>query len=676
MKEGYKECVIKPSNEGSSIGVSVVNGQDLSACAQAMEAAFFIRRIEKTAWQALSAAEKKHYIEQLIDLRTGIGLPLSIEGKIYTDKKALEDVLYAFEADTLVLEGLYREESVLLEEKLQGREFSCIVLEDEAGVARMLPPTEIFSTQKWYDYRDKYLSGARRKQTPMSLSQSAFEELEKACLALYSLLGCRVYARIDGFYTLKKRFILNDPNTTSGMLPSSFFFHQGAEIGLSPSGLLTHLVYRSLVARKEEAKRPSRAHFLLKKLQEGLQRKKEEKKKQQRIAILTGGGSAERHIAIESARNVYEKLSSSTQYAPMAYFLRPDAAAYYPLPLAWLLKDNADDIRLRYEKFSPPPYFSALRKRFLSLRKQYGEEAPPLMESISYEALAKQFDAVFIAMHGRPGEDGTIQAELERVGLAFNGSDAPTSALAMDKYKTGRFLAQKGLRVPPQYLVSGAQWVDEEENTYAAIVQALGDYPFIAKPVDEGCSAGVKRIKDAKALKKYLRAAFSQSEVSHILVESCVVKGKARSLMEITCGVLAHEGGRRYEVLPASEVVVKEEILSLEEKFLAGEGQNITPARYSTSKTAQKRIKEAVEKDILFVAKSLRIKGYARVDAFVRIGEDGSVEVWIIEVNTLPGMTPATCLFHQAACVGYTPYLLIKHILQQSKWHNNGAEKG
>ena len=216
----------------------------------------------------------------------------------------------------------------------------------------------------------------------------------------------------------------------------------------------------------------------------------------------------------------------------------------------------------------------------------------------------------------------------------------------------------------------------EEENTYAAIVQALGDYPFIAKPVDEGCSAGVKRIKDAQALKKYLRAAFSQSEVSHILVESCVVKGKARVLMEITCGVLAHEGGRRYEVLPASEVVVKEEILSLEEKFLAGEGQNITPARYSTSKTAQKRIKEAVEKDILFVAKSLRIKGYARIDAFVRIGEDGSVEVWIIEVNTLPGMTPATCLFHQAACVGYTPYLLIKHILQQSKWHNNGAEKG
>ena len=94
------------------------------------------------------------------------------------------------------------------------------------------------------------------------------------------------------------------------------------------------------------------------------------------------------------------------------------------------------------------------------MRKQYGEEAPPLMDIISYEALAKQFDAVFIAMHGRPGEDGTIQAELERVGLAFNGSDAPTSALAMDKYKTGRFLAQKGLRVPPQYLVSGAQWVE------------------------------------------------------------------------------------------------------------------------------------------------------------------------------------------------------------------------
>lgn len=107
-------------------------------------------------------------------------------------------------------------------------------------------------------------------------------------------------------------------------------------------------------------------------------------------------------------------------------------------------------------------------------------------------------------------------------------------------------------------------------------------------------------------------------------------------------------------------------MLSLEEKFLAGEGQNITPARFSRDEQKAKRISAAVRKDLEQAARILGVTGYSRIDAFVKIFDDDRVETWIIEVNSLPGMTPATCIFHQAALNGYTPYHFIDQILEYS----------
>ena len=104
------------------------------------------------------------------------------------------------------------------------------------------------------------------------------------------------------------------------------------------------------------------------------------------------------------------------------------------------------------------------------------------------------------------------------------------------------------------------------------------------------------------------------------------------------------------------------DILSLEEKFLAGQGQNITPARYSKNANSNKYISTVVKEEFERVASLLQIEGYARIDAFVRIF-DKKVEVVFIEVNSLPGMTPATCIFHQAAMAHYKPYEFIDRIL-------------
>jgi D-alanine-D-alanine ligase len=119
-----------------------------------------------------------------------------------------------------------------------------------------------------------------------------------------------------------------------------------------------------------------------------------------------------------------------------------------------------------------------------------------------------------------------------------------------------------------------------------------------------------------------------------------------------------------YEIFEASETLAEGEVLSLEEKFLAGQGQNITPARYAVNMEEAHKISDEVRKQLHQAAILLNIEGYARIDAFVRIFDVNKVEVIFIEVNSLPGMTPATCIFHQTAINGYKPYDFIDRILE------------
>ncbi len=141
----------------------------------------------------------------------------------------------------------------------------------------------------------------------------------------------------------------------------------------------------------------------------------------------------------------------------------------------------------------------------------------------------------------------------------------------------------------------------------------------------------------------------------------------ALSISRNTNGLLTHWNGSdepEYEIFEPSEALASGEVLSLEEKFLAGEGQNITPARFSKDPQIQTIISQQVRDTLKKTARILNIEGYARIDAFVRIFEDNRAETVIIEVNSLPGMTPATCIFHQTAINGYKPYQFIDAILE------------
>ncbi|MEM9992157.1 MAG: D-alanine--D-alanine ligase, partial [Bacteroidota bacterium] len=150
-------------------------------------------------------------------------------------------------------------------------------------------------------------------------------------------------------------------------------------------------------------------------------------------------------------------------------------------------------------------------------------------------------------------------------------------------------------------------------------------------------------------------------------VEEMITQQEAKHFLEITGGLLTYfdeQQELQYEMFEPSEALASGEILSLEEKFLAGEGQNITPARYSPEQENYTEIAEQVKATLKRAAKLLGVKGYGRIDAFVRVYDDNKAETIIIEVNSLPGMTPATCIYHQAALNGYKPYDFIDKILE------------
>ena len=709
--------VLKAPRQGSSIGVSILKTADLAQFEAAIERSLFRKTLVRADWQRLTEPEKIAWVQQLADIREGIGLPVTLalneeleddnfsflppqfassEATIYHPEALLFALDEQFEtAEQVQLTNVDGETQVLIEAFVAGREFSCIVVEDPDGQPLALPPTEIVKGDELFDYRSKYLPGLARKVTPIDLPEAQIQEIRAACEEMFRTFGFQVYARLDGFVGHDGQLFLNDPNTTSGMLPASFFFHQAAEIGLNPSQFLTYLIRTSLAARRRAGLRPVKLARLLKQLDSAVAGRQHEATERIRVAVIMGGYSSERHISVESGRNIYEKLSSSAKYAPVPIFLTGSAQEHklYVLPVNVMLKDNADDIREKIEHAeageAPHPILARIRREASAITSTYAGQALASPRRISFAELAQLADEVFIALHGRPGEDGALQIELEKLGLPYNGSGVASSSVTINKFTTNLRLREAGLRVAEHRMATKPEWQADPESFYRAL-ETQFPYPFIAKPADDGCSSAVKKIKTraelaafsqlifradedllagpAEVLSLGFKEEFPQKEA--FLVETLIGRDGAAHFLEITGGLLTsydEDGQLDIEVFEASEALATGEVLSLEEKFLAGEGQNITPARYDADPAERQRISNEVKAVLARVAEVLNIQGYARIDAFVRVRHEGAVEVIIIEVNSLPGMTPATCIFHQTALAGYTPYEFIDRILEFGK---------
>lgn len=245
-------------------------------------------------------------------------------------------------------------------------------------------------------------------------------------------------------------------------------------------------------------------------------------------------------------------------------------------------------------------------------------------------------DVVFIAMHGPFGEDGTVQGMLEMAGLSYTGSGVLASALGMDKIMFRKIMAEEGLPIPKHVAVN-------KDERYTKIFKVLGKPPYFVKPYNQGSSVGASIVWKKKDLEKALKLVFEYGEIA--LVDE-YIKGT-----EVTCAVL---GNDKPTPLPVIEIIPKKgEFFDYESKYSESGSDEIVPARIS--KTLTQKVQELA----IRVHKAIGARGFSRVDFILK----GSKYPTVLEINTIPGLTPMSLLPKAAKSAGIPyPSLLNKII--------------
>jgi D-alanine-D-alanine ligase len=234
-------------------------------------------------------------------------------------------------------------------------------------------------------------------------------------------------------------------------------------------------------------------------------------------------------------------------------------------------------------------------------------------------------DVVFICLHGRYGEDGTVQGLLELLDLPYVGSGVLASALAMDKVASKHVFAACGVPTPPYAVVrKGRPWRE------ADVVAAVGPR-CVVKPASEGSAIGVSIVHEPSELGAAVEEAFRHDEVA--LIERFVAG------TEVTVGVL---GTDQPFALPTLEIVPEHEFYDYESKYVPGMSRHIIPARIPES--ARERCAELA----VAAHSALGCRGVSRTDIIVE--PDGAA--WVLEVNTIPGMTRTSLLPDAARAAG------------------------
>lgn len=237
-------------------------------------------------------------------------------------------------------------------------------------------------------------------------------------------------------------------------------------------------------------------------------------------------------------------------------------------------------------------------------------------------------DVVCIALHGRYGEDGTIQGALELLGIPYTGSGVLASALAIDKVMTKRVLKASGVPTPAEVVLDGARATDLQQAA-AYIVETLG-LPCVVKPNREGSTIGCSIVRSRADIPPALAEAFRYDGV--VLAEE-YIEG-----VEITAGLL---GNNDPEVLPLIEIVPRGGFYDWEAKYAPGGSVHIIPARVSEKAAERARAYARAAHTLL------GCRGMSRVDMIVR-GD----QPYVLEVNTIPGMTPTSLLPEAARAAG------------------------
>jgi len=331
-----------------------------------------------------------------------------------------------------------------------------------------------------------------------------------------------------------------------------------------------------------------------------------------RVAVLMGGRSSEREVSLKSGSMVLRHLDRA----------RYDVLAFDPGVLHRL-----EGGRPRVELPAPGP-------------ADLTTLAPLAPRALQRDSDEPGVDVAFIALHGKGGEDGTIQGLLELLGVRYTGSGVLASALAMDKVISKRIFKAEGIPTAP--------WRDfrmdncaDPRAIAADIASSLG-LPVVVKPAGEGSTIGVTVVRAVDDLPAAVQAAARYD--AHVLAEEFIPGA------EITAGIL---GNRSPQVLPLVEIVPQGGFYDYEAKYTPGATEEIVPARID-EETARRARDGAVA-----AFEALGCRGFARVDIIA--GPTGPV---VLEVNTIPGLTETSLVPRAAQAAGISFPQLLDRIIE------------
>jgi len=251
----------------------------------------------------------------------------------------------------------------------------------------------------------------------------------------------------------------------------------------------------------------------------------------------------------------------------------------------------------------------------------------------------ENYQYAFIALHGRGGEDGTLQGALELMGIPYTGSGVLASALGMDKWRTKLVWQAAGIPVP-EFLVV------EEHSDFAAIEKQLG-LPLFVKPANEGSSIGISKVKDAGGLATAYQLAAQYDRI--VIAERFMAGG------EFTVGILGH--GDQARALPVIRIVPSTEFYDYDAKYLRDDTEYRIPSGLSE---AQEQEMQAMALKAFAV---LGCRGWGRVDMMM----DGDGRIVALEANTAPGMTDHSLVPMAAKAVGLDFQALVVKVLEEAR---------
>jgi D-alanine-D-alanine ligase len=316
-----------------------------------------------------------------------------------------------------------------------------------------------------------------------------------------------------------------------------------------------------------------------------------------KVAVIAGGPSEEHGVSVLSGAMVCRALADHPRYRPTLWVIEPDGRWHQQAP----------DTPATYSAKAPAGRWN---------RAAMAAGVQQLVD----------FDLAFLALHGRFGEDGTIQGLLEALGMPYSGSRPLASALAMDKRRAKQWFGLHGLPVAHEY-------------RSAAEIRA---YPVVVKPNTGGSSVGVHLVRTVEELEEALQEAGPE-----VLIEECVA-GR-----EVTCAVLQQVDGN-LEALPVVEIIPRRgPFFDFASKYEDGGADEICPAPLDPAEAS------AIQELAIRAHQALGCRHFSRTDMILTA--QGPV---ILETNTIPGMTPNSLLPKAAQAAGLSFSSLVEHLLR------------